>query len=81
MEVGAEQGGEGPFVVGCAVEGLVECGRDEGFEDEEAAEVDTEVRVKVRVKGEINQSFKKRYFEMGMGRTRLHDRHPNATIG
>ena len=45
LEVGAEESGQGPFVVGCAVEGLVECGRDEGFEDEEAAEVDTEVRV------------------------------------
>ena len=47
MEVGAEQGGQGPFVVGCAVEGLVEGGGDEGFEDEEAAEVDAEVRVEM----------------------------------
>ena len=59
LEVGAEQGGQGPFVVGCAVEGLVERGGDEGFEDEEAAEVDAEGRVKVGVKGEgeVNQSW------------------------
>lgn len=37
---GGDEGGEGPFVDGAGV-GLVDGGDDEGFEDEEPAEVDT----------------------------------------